>query len=113
MIIILLNSIVKAMQNIPSHRQCKSHPDQIADYFVVTEPWQKICKQCALNLALCGHKIDREMSCREFQNKLTLNSLIDQLKLVIAMADEEGKTATVFLSKIDRAYHDATAEMVQ
>ena len=100
------------MQNSQLQRYCKTHPEQIADYFTVSEPWQKLCKQCALNRALCGHKIDKELSAKEFENKLTLNSLIDEIKSVIGSAEEEGKNAVIFLTKIEKSYHESAAEMI-
>lgn len=38
---------------------CKNHPDIPSGYFLSDQPWIKYCKQCALNVALCGRKIEK------------------------------------------------------
>lgn len=38
---------------------CKIHQNHKAVYFLKGEPWQKFCKECALNKALCGHQIEK------------------------------------------------------
>lgn len=41
----------------PLKATCKNHPNIPSGYFVVDQPWVKYCKNCALNVALCGRKI--------------------------------------------------------
>lgn len=38
-------------------KTCRVHSLEKAIYFVAEQPWNRFCKQCALNKALCGHKI--------------------------------------------------------
>lgn len=38
---------------------CKNHPEIPSGYFLSDQPWIKYCKQCALNVALCGRKIEK------------------------------------------------------
>lgn len=68
-----------------------------------------MCKQCALNRALCGYKIDRELAPHEFENKLTLNSLIDEIKAVLATADLENQGVTALMTRLEKEFQDGSA----
>jgi hypothetical protein len=65
---------------------CKNHSDTKSGYFVVEQPWIKYCKNCALNIALCGKKIEKELNSKEFDNKMTLFSITSEMKRVISQA---------------------------
>ena len=45
---------------------CRNHPQNRTEFYMVEEPWIKLCKECALNLALCGRKIDKMFTPDEF-----------------------------------------------
>lgn len=49
-------------ERFQENRFCKNHPKNKIQFFIVEQPWIKLCKECALNLALCGKKIDRELT---------------------------------------------------
>lgn len=68
-------------------KSCKNHPYSKAEFFVVEQPWIKLCKECALNLALCGKKIDKDMTPNEFQNKIVIVGLVEELKKTIENCD--------------------------
>ena len=36
---------------------CRTHPETRGLYFLTDQPWIRLCKECALNKALCGHQI--------------------------------------------------------
>jgi len=38
---------------------CKNHPDLPSLYFLSDHPDIRYCKNCALNVAICGRKIER------------------------------------------------------
>lgn len=41
---------------------CRKHPGKPSSYFISEEPWVQFCSKCALNMALCGKKIERRLS---------------------------------------------------
>ena len=41
---------------------CKNHPTEVAGYHLIDQPWVKLCSQCALNIAVSGRKIGKELS---------------------------------------------------
>ena len=46
----------------PIATPCKNHPSAPAGYFAADQPWAKYCRECALNVALSGRKIEKELS---------------------------------------------------
>ena len=48
------------MKNISQY--CKNHEEQIGNFFLSDQPWTKYCSECALNMALCGKKIDKMLT---------------------------------------------------
>lgn len=59
---------------------CKNHPDIPSGYFLSDQPWIKYCKQCALNVALCGRKIEKELTPHEFDRKMQISSIVSEMK---------------------------------
>jgi hypothetical protein len=41
---------------------CKNHPTLPSGYFISDQPWVKYCRNCALNVALSGRKIEKELT---------------------------------------------------
>jgi hypothetical protein len=41
---------------------CKPHPEEKAEFYISNEPWNKFCKTCALNRAICGYKIEKDLT---------------------------------------------------
>jgi len=41
---------------------CSKHQEKKGDYFESEYPWVKYCESCALNLALCGKKIEKSLN---------------------------------------------------
>jgi len=49
---------------------CRKHPGKPSSYFISEEPWVQFCSKCALNMALCGKKIERRLTEDERRRKL-------------------------------------------
>lgn len=41
---------------------CKTHHEERGEYYVAGEPWNKLCRKCALNRAVCGYKIEKDLT---------------------------------------------------
>lgn len=63
-----------------SDANCKNHPQIPSGYFLSDQPWVKYCNHCALNVALCGRKIEKELSPSEFDRKMQICSAVSEMK---------------------------------
>lgn len=75
---------------------CKNHTDVPSRYFATEQPWIKYCNQCALNVALCGKNISQDLSNQEFERKMQIVSIVNELKRFIQQTDDN----QIYYSKI-------------
>lgn len=80
---------------------CKAHKQEKAQYYILNEPWNKFCKSCALNRAICGYKIQKNLSPQEFENKIVLSSLTQELKSMIEICEKESNEYCHNIEKIN------------
>ena len=65
------------MQSITdSQATCRNHPSTCGIYFAAEQPWVKFCNECALNMALSGKKIEKDLSTHELDKKTNLTHII-------------------------------------
>jgi hypothetical protein len=55
-------SYTSRFASTPAEATCKKHPGKPSCYFITDEPWVQFCSKCALNMALCGKKIERRLT---------------------------------------------------
>lgn len=75
---------------------CKNHPDLASLYFLSEHPHIRYCRNCALNVALCGRKIEKQLTAEEQQRK----GIIDGISSELGNCIEEVKMNQGLFSKL-------------
>ena len=101
---------------------CKNHPEVVSRYFVTEQPWVRYCKECALNVALCGRTISQDFSGDQFQRKMQIVSVVNQLRRnsqlsqennscyekIIGMLEDGAKPLSEHICEIDKSIRELT-----
>lgn len=71
----------------PLETLCKKHPGKPSCYFISEEPWVQLCEKCALNMALCGRKIERRLTEDERRRRIELEGTVFELRAKSKIAE--------------------------
>ena len=80
---------------------CKNHPETPSPYFVTDQPWIRYCKQCALNVALCGRNISQDFSNDEFERKMQIQSIVNELKRNTQLSEQNNSSYEKIINMLE------------